>query len=1167
MRLDGLLPALAQTGAFQSLLKNIEDKQPLVGQQILRSARPYVTAAIADALNRPILLITDRVDRAYNITEQLPVWLPERTASRFLESSAAFYERAPWSEEVLRARLNTLGLLLNYEKNTPCPIIVTSAEALMQKTLPVREFRAGSRKLKVGQVQDPDKLIRLWLDLGYEATTIVAQAGQFTRRGGIIDVFPATQTAPIRIEFFGDEIESMRRFDAASQRSLERIDTLTFSPTREALPKFAPKVAEKLKNWFMSQPTDDEATSLRPDYEVLQQGIPFPLLEFYLPWLYSQPASILDYLPENTLVLVEDWNNLHDSIASAEEEAIALREDKIRQNLLPEGAPLAYHTWDSLAEKLESFQTVYLGQSANPVIGQPEGLGALFIPDSRFGGQIRLVLDHLRQLRRNGEQTITVTRQAEHLALLWSEANNYIPPVENIAAYDTLGMTTFVQGELGEGWVLKAYKKSIHLLTDAEIFGWKRPEPRRHQRPKSITPETAFADLSVGDYVVHVEFGIGRFVGLIRRSVDGLDREFLKLEYADGDTLFVPIHQAERVTRYVGGENTAPPRLHKLGTQEWHQTRKKASEAAEAYARELLELYAKRASAQGHAFNPDTPWQHELEASFPYVETDDQLQAIREVKQDMESSIPMDRLICGDVGFGKTEIAVRAAFKAVTDGKQVALLVPTTILAQQHYQTFTERMASFPVKVEMISRFRTEEEQREIIKALADGTVDIVIGTHRLLSQDVKFEDLGLLVIDEEQRFGITHKEQLKQLRANLDILTLTATPIPRTLYLGITGLRDISVIQTAPEERLPIATHVGMYDDRLVRQAILREIDRGGQVFFVHNRVRTIKAITRQLENLIPEATFAIAHGQMNEHQLEKIMRDFSHGEYDVLVSTSIIESGLDIPNANTMIIDRADWFGLAELYQLRGRVGRSANQAYAYFFHPSTSKLTEEARARLETIGEETQLGAGLSIAMRDLELRGAGDILGKRQSGHITAVGFHLYTQLLAQAIQKLKTKANGAKPTPPTPTSIIIDLPLPTYIPPDYVEDTALRIQLYRRLADLHELKEVKEMASEFNDRFGPMPRAVECLLFQLQVKIEASHARATAVVTEQGKIAIKLPYLGQIDRERLQAELGADVRVSRTAIFISREGGDDEAWMVKLLDVLEKLGQEALAVTE
>ncbi|MBZ0309121.1 MAG: hypothetical protein K8I82_23860, partial [Anaerolineae bacterium] len=533
MQLEGLLDALSQTEAFQTLLSSLEEKQSLVGQQILRSARPYVAAALAKRLNRPVLFITDRVDRAYNVAEQLPVWLPDRTITRFLEPSAAFYERAPWPEEVLRSRLNTLGLLSNPQEDNPS-FVVTSAQALMQKTLPVREFKTKARTLRVGGVQDPEKLMRLWLDLGYEATTIVSQPGQFSRRGGIIDVFPPTADFPVRIEFFGDEIESMRRFDAASQRSLERVETLTFSPTREALPRYAPQVAARLADWFMSQPVDDEAVSLRPDYESLQQGIPFPTLEFYLPWLYDQPASLLNYLPANTLILIEDWENLHDSIAHLEEQALAVREEKIQMNMLPADAPLAYHTWDDLAEKLESFQTLYLGKGEGTEIEKQESIGALFIPGPRFGGQIRLLLDHLRQLRRSAAQAITVTRQAEHLALLWSEASSYISPIEDIHTLDTLGLTQFVQGELGEGWVLQG-KNPFHLLTDAEIFGWKRPEPRRHQRPKTVTPEMAFADLTVGDYVVHVEFGIGRFAGLIRRTVDGQDREFLKLEYAEGD--------------------------------------------------------------------------------------------------------------------------------------------------------------------------------------------------------------------------------------------------------------------------------------------------------------------------------------------------------------------------------------------------------------------------------------------------------------------------------------------------------------------------------------------------------------------------------------------------------------------------------------------------------
>lgn len=1160
MDLNGLLAALIETPVFQQWTAQIHADQPLPDQDILRSARPYVVAALAIQLQRPIILLTARPDRAYNVTEQLPVWLPGIEISRFEAPTPDFYERAPWSENTIRARLQTLGLLANYHKGDPPLIVVASAQALMQKTLPLREFKRGSRKLSVGSQHDPNKLMRLWLELGYEAVSIVSQPGQFSHRGGIVDVFPPTHPKPLRLDFFDTDLESIRYFDPATQRSLEPVERITFYPTREALPKNAPQVAEKLAPWFLNQPDDDDAISVRPDFEGLQQGAAFPMLEYYLPWMYEEAASLLDYLPENALVLMDDWGAMRDAIEELEEQALQLREERIQKNQLPPDAPLAYHTWDALLESIESRHPIHLGRGdLHP--NDEKLLGELFMPDQRFGGQIRTFLEHLQNLRKSGHLTITVTRQAEHVAQLWSEINPYIAPVSDLPTLDKLNPITFIEGELNEGWVLHTESRQIHLLTDSEIFGWKRPEPRRRQRPRTVTPESFFADLAVGDYVVHVEYGIARFAGLIKRTFDGNEREFLKLEYADNDTIFVPIHQAERITRYVGADDTAP-KLNRVGTQEWIKTRKKASEAAEALAEELLHLYAERELSSGFAFAPDNPWQHELEASFPYVETEDQLKAISDVKRDMEMARSMDRLVCGDVGYGKTEVALRAAFKATMDGKQVAVLVPTTILAQQHYQTFVKRLVNFPVKVEMLSRFRSEDQQKAILKDTRNGAIDIVIGTHRLLQDDLHFKNLGLLIIDEEQRFGITHKEQLKKMRVGVDVLALTATPIPRTLYMSLTGIRDISVIQTAPEERLPVATHVGNFDERLIRQAILRELDRGGQVFFVHNRVQSISSIAELLRGLVPEANFAIAHGQLHERQLEKVMTEFSAGDYDVLISTSIIESGLDIPNANTIIIDRADWFGLADLYQLRGRVGRSAQQAYSYFFHPPTHRLTEEARARLDTISEETQLGAGLSIAMRDLEIRGAGDLLGKRQSGHIAAVGFHLYTQLLSQAVRKLKAR-KGITPSVPVSTSpLTIDLPIPAYIPAEYIPETALRIQLYRRLADLHTLASIDEIRAELTDRFGEIPRAVEGLLYQLRIKLLAGQAHATAIVQEQQKIGIKLPYLGQIDRAKLQNDLGYDVRVSRTAIWLPRDK-EDITWQFALLEMLEKLAAETL----
>jgi transcription-repair coupling factor (superfamily II helicase) len=665
--------------------------------------------------------------------------------------------------------------------------------------------------------------------------------------------------------------------------------------------------------------------------------------------------------------------------------------------------------------------------------------------------------------------------------------------------------------------------------------------------------------MTPGDYVVHIEHGIGIFQGLTTVELESVEREYLLVQYAGSGKIYVPIHQADRLSRYVGADDR-PPQLNKLGSAEWARVRKRTQQAVEEVAGELLELYATRETITGHAFSPDTPWQAELEAAFPYIETEDQIRAIDEVKADMEMHQPMDRLICGDVGYGKTEVALRAAFKAVLDGKQVAMLVPTTVLAQQHFNTFRERLQPFPVDVEMLSRFRSRHEQTDVLERLDGGQVDVVIGTHRLLSTDVAFKDLGLLIIDEEQRFGVTHKERLKQMRTEVDVLTMTATPIPRTLYMSLAGVRNISTIDTPPEERLPVRTHVGEYDDNIVRHAILREIDRGGQVFFVHNRVLGIEQVRRRLVQVVPEVTVGVAHGQMRESDLEQVMIRFVNREIDVLLCTSIIESGLDIPNANTLIVNTADRFGLAQLYQLRGRVGRGAQRAYAYFFYDNPRRLTEDARRRLETIREASELGAGFSIAMRDLEIRGAGDILGIRQHGHISAVGFDLYTRLLAQAVQELKTREIGETFAPTLPAPITISLPLATFLPSDYVSEHTLRLRLYRRMAQLATLDEVDGFAAELADRFGVIPDEVDNLLYQLRLKVLAGMALVEGIAAEDGKLAIRCPRLEGVNRAALQRRLGRGVRVSRHAVWVPYDGVSEEHWRVLLVQVLEALAE-------
>lgn len=1169
MFITGLLDAIRQTDQYASLLNALRTTQAPSPQHLPRAARAYITAALANDLKTPIVFLTGRVDRAHNLAEQLPVWSDQYPSRRFAEPSTIFYERAPWSMSAIHNRLAALNALIPpvaVSDARPPSLVVASAYAVMQKTLPVREFRAHTRLLKVGGRAEPESLLRTWLQIGYTPASIVVEPGTFSRRGGIVDVYPVAAQMPVRIEFFGDEIESLRLFHPGTQRSSEAIEQVIIGPAREALPRYAPRVAETLSDWFASQPEPvEDVTSSLPDHALLETGTAFPLLEFYLPYLYSQPANLIDYVPEDALIVIDDAGALHDSIADLEEQSLAIRDEKLETGQLPPDYPIPYVTWAELEDQLSTRRILYLGAGPGHAPPNDPTLGKLFAPGQRYGGQLRLVMDALGTYYDKGETTVVVTQQAQRLAEVWSEQSAFIHPVSRIDDLDTLGTLTFVEGSLAEGWSLQAANSPLHLYTDAELFGWRRPEPRRRAQPRTAPPESGFADLDIGDYVVHIEYGIGRFGGLQKRVIDDVQREYLVIEYAGTDTLYVPIHQADRLSRYVGADDR-PPQLNKLGSQEWNRTKQTTQHAVEEVARELLDLYAARSQIVGHAFSPDTPWQHELEASFPYIETNDQLQALAEVKRDMQSPQPMDRLICGDVGYGKTEVALRAAFKAVMDGKQVAVLVPTTVLAQQHYNTFTQRLLPFPVKVEMLSRFRNPSEQRRILYELADGQIDIIIGTHRLLQSDVQVKDLGLLIIDEEQRFGVTHKERFKELRTEVNVLTLTATPIPRTLYMSLTGVRDISMIQTPPEERLPVITHVGVRNDSLIRQAILREVDRGGQVFFVHNRVQTIRTTAEKLQRLVPEASFAIAHGQMDEAQLEQSMTAFARGDHDVLVSTSIIESGLDIPNANTLIVDRADWFGLAQLYQIRGRVGRGANQAYAYFFHPRSSRLTAEARARLDTINEQTGLGAGLSIAMRDLEIRGAGDMLGTRQSGHIAAVGFHLYTQLLAQAVRHLKGLGEAPTLTVTSPT-VTIDLPLPAYLPPAFIADTALRIQMYRRMAEIQTIDQLEELESELADRFGDLPRAVQGLLFQLRTKLLAQNARVTAISTENGQISLRLPYLANTDRNALRQNLGYDnLRVSRTAIWIPHAGVDGAVWQSQLLDVLKNLQIEHVQTT-
>lgn len=1120
-----MLSAIQQLPAFQHLVTDLKEGVIPPGLGLPRAVRLPMLAALNQVLNQPIVFVVERMDQALAIVDELSFWAPSLNIQLFPEPTPMFYEKAAWGALARRDRLQTLTRLSLYhlpgvEKPLQAPIILTTVRGVMTRTLPRRDYLKSIRVIKVGQIIAPDILAREWVGLGYVNAEIVVEPGHFSRRGGLLDIWPVSESYPVRLDFFGDEVETIRQFDPATQRTIARMDMITITPASELLA-----------------------------FKAEQAGIDLEdLNEFSLPLVYNMPATLLDYLPRKALVVLDDASLLRSIANEVEEQAVRNRTEAIREGVLTDDFPVPYLAWSEMEDIIGAHTWIELGYSA---VETPAEISEAFTAGPRFGGKLKPFLEYLQEHRDAFSEIQIVSRQINRIKELWyqDQESEHNKPI-------------FIDGSLSEGWIMENtnLRKHYYLLTDSEIFGWDRPQSRKRPRSSANAPETQYADFHPGDWVVHVDYGIGRFVGLLQRELDGVNREFLCVEYGGGDQLFVPVHQADRLGRYVGADG-GDPKLTRLGTQEWSLSKAKVREAVQEIAEDLLELYARRSVAEGTQFNSDNVWQQELEASFPYVETEDQAKAIHEVKKDMESKRPMDRLLCGDVGYGKTEVALRAAFKAVMDGKQVAILVPTTVLAQQHFETFRERLSPFPVQVEMLSRFRTPKEQDEILIRLLLGNVDIIIGTHRLLQRDVVFKDLGLVIIDEEQRFGVTHKEFFKKIRTELDVLTLTATPIPRTLYMALTGVRDISVINTPPAERQPVVTHIGPYSQRLVRQAILRELERGGQVFFVHNRVQTIGAMKMHLENLVPEARVGVGHGQMHEGELSKVMQEFNNGEIDVLLSTSIIESGLDIPNANTLIVDRGDAFGLAQLYQLRGRVGRGAQRAYAYFFRHRKKPPTPEGQERLETIAEHTKLGAGYSIAMRDLEMRGAGELLGTRQHGAIASVGFHLYTRLLAQAVRQLKPEIQKEdQATFPgfkeIQMAVTVDLPMEIGIPIDYVPDQRMRLSLYRRIANLENDAGLEELSAEFEDRFGPMPEQIVNLLYQIQVKQLAEKAGMASVTLEGEQIVMRFPVLPEGMKKRELPELGGFVRSGKNAYWFAFKNLSD-SWQDVLLQIMRK----------
>jgi transcription-repair coupling factor (superfamily II helicase) len=1150
MGLAGLLPILRGTSGFRDLAGRLErgGRETLA---LVDAGRSYLAAALAEESDRTLLVVVPGNARSRQLVDQLRGWLGDsRPVELFAERDALPYERLATDPITHQSRLRALAALC---EERPA-VVVATGRGLMDPLARADEFGARTIRLRPGDLSDPSGLSAQLLAAGYAPAPLVEEPGSFSRRGGILDVFPPTAPRPIRVEFFGDEIESIREFDPLTQRSRDHLAEAGVSPATEL---FVDKGLPALAALDARDLSAEGAEQWHRDLERLSNGEAIDALPLYAG--YFGHAGLLDYLGPEALLFVEEPHSLQVAFEQIETQAAEIEAEMEHKGLLPSGLARPYFTWNDVAPRLakrDGLDLTWQAPSDDDAANAAGGLADAIRVVPPYGGRLRTVMDDVADALAARKRVVIATQQAARLAELFGERNVLAAVTDGIDEPPPGGTLTLVQTGWHEGFQLMGIGDGdLFLLSDLEVFGWTKP--RRPVRPRQAARDQFLSDLDVDNLVVHIEHGIGRYRGLRKMTQEGIEREYLEIDYAAGDRLFVPIEQADRVSRYVGFGEVAPT-LHRLGGTEWARQKSRVKQAVLEMAKELLELYAQREVAPGHQYPPDTVWQTELEASFPYVETPDQLTAISAVKQDMESPRPMDRLLCGDVGYGKTEVALRAAFKAVMDGRQVAVLVPTTVLAQQHYNTFRERMQAFPAVVEMLSRFRSPREQQKVIAGLKAGAVDICIGTHRIIQKDVEFKNLGLVVIDEEQRFGVGHKERLKQLRKEVDVLTLTATPIPRTLHMSLAGVRDMSTMETAPEDRLPIRTFVQPWDDASVREAILRECDRGGQVFFVHNRVQTIYQQAQTLKKLVPEATFLVGHGQLPEEQLEKVMLEFAAGKADVLVCTTIIESGLDIPNANTIVVNHSDRFGLAQLYQLRGRVGRGANRAYAYFLYRKDQVLSEVAEKRLKTIFEANELGAGFRIAMKDLEIRGAGNLLGAEQSGFASAVGLQLYTDLLAEAVDELKGKPVERQP------EVSVDLPLDAFLPTDYVEDEAARLNVYRRLASVKSPDDVGQIVLELRDRYGPLPERALELIWLVQLRQLALKAGVAAVSTTQNEIVLRFAQEQPTRLRPLEVRFAPYLRAGRAYIWLDRVGLGPR-WQETLEAVLEAIPAAAQPV--
>jgi transcription-repair coupling factor (superfamily II helicase) len=1223
VNLAGILPLLTEHTAFQNINRQLPGAKTLTIVGLGGAVRPFFLAALQAKLQRPLLVVASRPQQARQLCEQIMAYSanPDLVLSWSTPDTLP-YERIAQDEGIVTARIATLTALQSIsEEDCRKLLIIASAKGLMQPTFSKTDFAQALLTFEVGKRYELSRVLPQIVRLGYSAESVAESPGQFSRRGGILDIFPAGATLPVRLDFFDDELDTMRPFDPISQRSKDqKIDQVVIAPPVEVPLWRSSQALEKLALVSTADLRAEVAEEWERILNRIDNGEIFEGIEQFVPYFSDQGkiCNLLDHLPPETVVVLDGAAQIAFASEELTEQAEELREQFEKGGEMPADLSRPYFNKTELEGALSRFPRLLLNRSDEaedltrrsytlPESDRHEPLVELFASAGEYANQTPRLIAEVGQFLAAKQRVVIVSQQSERLREQF-EDNDIFPVIrkdagagnrsrlhpedsgDTLATIPTTGTFHLLKGNLLSGWQSK--ELGIVVLTDREIFGWTKQSQRGAERSeglrRSVSQREAFLrDLKPGDYVVHIEHGIARYEGLVRFEPDSNNpnatpREFLFLRYAEQDKLYVPIDQVDRVLPYTA-PGQATPTLHRLGSGDWTRTKRKVRSAVEDIAKELLELYSTRQIKQGYAFSPDGAWQREMEDAFPYTETPDQMRAILDVKADMEQARPMDRLICGDVGYGKTEVALRGAFKCVVDGKQVAILVPTTILAQQHFNTFKQRLAAFPTNIELLSRFRTKKQQEETLERLKKGQVDILIGTHRLLQKDVLFKDLGLLVVDEEQRFGVKHKERLKQIKQDVDVLTLSATPIPRTLHMSLAGVRDMSIIETPPEARLPVKTYVTAQSDALVREVILRELERGGQIFFVHNRVSSIAQTANQLKTFVPEARVIIGHGQMEEHELERVMLAFINHEADVLVCTTIIESGLDIPNANTLIIDNAVMYGLAQLYQLRGRVGRGANRGYAYFLYKPNQAMTEDAQKRLDTMLETQELGAGFKIAMKDLEIRGAGNLLGAEQSGNIASVGFELYVRLLEEAVEQLKGADERPIEAQVEAPTVNISLPVHAYLPEDYVQDQALRLDQYRKLAaPVKSASQVRDIIRELEDRFGTLPEPARNLMYVLDIKVLAIRAGIESIIEQEGEIYLRWPApslesemrrqaskkaapapvkkptgRAKVDPRKLMREFGETLRITPNQMRLNIRLLKNN-WQERLKDLLEEL---------